>query len=218
MSPVGGGGRTSPYVVSPVLEHVHHVSGQSGSLNPALFAAMDSGETVHTFAMRCLRDVMGSRQGVENVVAYYFNNTNTWFTIVEKESFDSQLEDMWTAPSAEMGAVILCMFLMTRSPQENPVSGMSDALYVSAKTLLSLVQSKVPLSLLLLQAHLLMAMYEFSHSMPQQAYMSIGTCCQMSKAFGWHGKLFWTEERQSIAPRDLKLCSILWWAIVFIDW
>ncbi|KAH8899263.1 hypothetical protein GQ53DRAFT_777020 [Thozetella sp. PMI_491] len=216
MSPMGG--QRSPYLVSPVLEHVHHsTAGQSGTLNPSMFAPMDAGETVHTFAMRCLRDVLGSRQGVENVVAYYFNSTNSWFTIIEKEAFDSQLEEMWSAPSAEMGVVILCMFLVTRSPQDNPVGGMNDAAYLSAKTLLALVQSKVALSLPLLQAQLLISLYEFSHAMPQQAYMSVGACCTMSKAFGWHGKLFWAEERQSMAPRDLKMCSILWWAIVFVD-
>ena len=212
------GGHASPYLASPVLEHIQQSAGQSGTLNPALFALIDSVESVHSFTMRCLRDILGSRQGVENVVAYYFNSTNIWFTIIEKDVFQSRVEDMWSNPSAETGIVILSMFLATRTPQANHPSAMTDGLYISTKTLFSLIQSKLPLSVSLMQAQLLIAMYEFAHSMPQQAYMSIGQCYQMSKAFGWHNKLFWTEERQRMAARDLKLCSILWWAIVFVDW
>jgi len=186
-------------------------------LNPALFASMDSTEDIHSFSCRCLSDILGHRQGIEHVAASYFSGVNTWFTVIERASFDVSLEEMWSKPSAETAVLVLCMRLIIRTPISNSVAGMGDSLYLSAKTMLNLVQSKVALSVPLLQAELLVAMYEFSHSMPQQAYMTVGRCFQITKAFGWHYEPFWSDERQALVPRELKLCSILWWAVVYID-
>ncbi|KAK0631715.1 hypothetical protein B0T14DRAFT_559472 [Immersiella caudata] len=204
---------------TPVMEQL--LTPQSGHrwsiLNPALFASMDTTEDVHSFSCRCLSDILGHRQGVEHVVASYFGGVNTWFTVVERIAFDASLEEMWKTPSAETAVLVLCMRLIIRSPMPHSLAGMADSLYLSAKTMLNLVQSKEALSMPLLQAELLVAMYEFSHAMPQQAYMTVGRCFQITKAFGWHYEPFWSDERQALAPRELKLCSILWWAVVYID-
>ncbi|KAK3694899.1 hypothetical protein B0T22DRAFT_86473 [Podospora appendiculata] len=219
-----GSHRFSPMMgqyVSPIEQHLvgggQHQPGWS-TLSPSLFASMDSVEDIHSFIFRCLSEIAESRQGVELAVSSYFADVNTWFTIIERATFERQLEDMWVNPSAETGVLVLCMRLITRSPITNPISGMGDRHYLSAKTMLNLVQSKVPaFSIQLLQAELLVALYECSHGMPQQAYMSVGNCCQISRALGWHNKAFWSLEQQSLGPRQLKLCSILWWAIVYVD-
>jgi len=192
--------------------------GAYNTLNPSLFATMDALEDIHHYVFRTLLEVAENRQGVENVTQAYFRDVNTWFTVVQQGAFERQLDDMWVSPSAETAVLVLCMRLIIRPPNANPFSGMADRHYLSTKTMLSIVQSKVPLSISLLQAELLISLYEFSHSMPQQAYMSVGNCFQMSRAFGWHSKSFWTLGPQSHGPRELKLCSILWWAIVYVDW
>lgn len=205
---------------TPVLEQL--TAPQPGPrwsvLNPAVFSSMDSTEDIHSFACRCLSDILGHRQSVERVVASYFASVNAWLTIIERASFESNIEDMWTTPSAETATLVLCMRLIIRPPTASSPAGMGDSLYLSAKTMLSLVQTKLSLSITLLQAELLVAMYEFAHAMPQQAYMTVGRCFQITKAFGWHYEPFWSEERQNLVPRELKLCSILWWAVVWIDW
>ncbi|KAK4218260.1 hypothetical protein QBC37DRAFT_369207 [Rhypophila decipiens] len=187
------------------------------TLNPALFATMDAMEGIHSYVFRTLLEVAESRQGVENVTQAYFRDVNTWFSVVPQGLFERQLDEMWMNPSAETAVLVLCMRLIIRPPTANPLSGMADRHYLSTKTMLSIVQSKVPMSTALLQAELLVALYEFRHSMPQQAYMSAGNCFQMSRAFGWHNKSFWALGPQSPGPRELKLCSILWWAIVYVD-
>ncbi|KAK0746420.1 hypothetical protein B0T18DRAFT_390872 [Schizothecium vesticola] len=207
---------------TPVLEQFQllpsHPNPRWSLLNPSLFASMDSTEDIHSFACRCLPDILGHRQAIEHVVASYFGGVNTWFTILERSTFSTDVEAMWETPSAETAVLLVCMRLIVRAPADNAaVAGMGDSLYLAAKTMLSLVQSKVPLSIPLLQAELIVAMYEYSHSMPQQAYMTVGRCFQITKAFGWHYEPFWSEERQSLAPAHLKLCSILWWAVVYID-
>lgn len=192
--------------------------GRYNTLNPALFATMDSTEGIHSYVFRTLLEVVESRQGVENVTQAYFRDVNSLFTIIPEGLFERQLDEMWMNPSAETAVLVLCMRLIIRPPNANPLSGMADRHYLSTKTMLSIVQSKVPMSIPLLQAELLIALYEYKHAMPQQAYMSVGNCFQMSRAFGWHNKSFWTLGPQSPGPRELKLCSILWWAIVYVDW
>jgi len=206
---------------TPVMEQLltrHPPGPRWNILNSALFASMDSTEDVHSYSYRCLSDILGHRQGIKHVAVSYFSGVNSWFTVIERAAFDASLEEMWKKPSAETVALVLCMSLIIRTPMSDSVAGMSDSLYLSAKTLLNLVQSKVALSMPLLQAELLVALYEFSHAMPQQAYMTVGRCFHITKAFGWHYELFWSKERQTLAPRELKLCSILWWAVVYIDW
>ena len=155
---------------------------------------------------------------MREAVSAYFGGVNTWFTIIERAGFERELNETWDNLSAEASVLTLCMALIARPPNQKSSKGMGDTVYHSTKAILSLVQSKVPLSVQLLQTELLVAMYEYSHSKPQQAYLSLGRCLQMTKALEWHNPNFWSAERQASMPRDLKLNSILWWAIVYIDW
>ncbi|KAK3329529.1 hypothetical protein B0H66DRAFT_526913 [Apodospora peruviana] len=212
-----GSHRYEPLLSQYVPSGSHQLGPGYSTLNPSLFATMDTLENIHHFVFRTVLEVAENRQGVENVAAAYFRDVNTWFTVVQQQAFERQLDDLWINPSAETGVLILCMRLIIRPPNSNPFSGMADRHYLSTKTMLSLVQTKVQLSIPLLQAELLIALYEFSHAMPQQVYMSVGNCFQMTRAFGWQSKSFWTQGPQSLGPRELKLCSILWWAIVYVD-
>lgn len=189
-----------------------------GTVSPGLFMALDTVEDIHSFTSRCLSEVLGGRDNIEHVVARYFSTTNTWFTIVDRVEFEALLKNIWVAPSAETSVLLLGMSLITRLPQNNNLNGMADSVYLSVKTMLSVVKTKVCLSIPLMQAELLIAMYEASHGMHQQAYMSVGSCCQLSRALGWWDKNFWTGQRRAGMPINLQLCSALWWAIVYVDW
>lgn len=182
---------------------------------PSMFEAINAAKDIHSLAMTTVMDIFDDRASVARAVSSYFAGVNTWFTIIEQVRFEKQLAEVWQSPSAETCVLVLCMSMIARPPEPNPGSGMGDALYHTTKALLNLVQSNVPMSVELLQAELLVAMYEFSHARSQQAYLTLGRCVQMSRAFGWHDKLFWGGNRH---PRDLKRCAILWWAIVYVDW
>jgi hypothetical protein len=179
---------------------------------------MDSSENVHSYVCRTLKDIIGNHASVQHITARYFTSVNTWFTIVPQSVFASRVDELSTQPSAETGVLVLSMLLAVRGPTENPIAGMGDSLYLSVKGLLSLVESKLPqLSVSILQAELLVALYETFHSLPTQAFMTIGRCCQLIRAFGWHQEAFWTQDRRHTQPQNLKLYSILWWATVYLD-
>ncbi|KAK4153243.1 hypothetical protein C8A00DRAFT_34014 [Chaetomidium leptoderma] len=187
------------------------------SSDDGVFGPISSAKDIHSLAFGTLLDILVNKPRVKEAVSLYFNGVNTWFTVIERANFERQLETSWDNLPAEASAMALCMALIARPPNQKPSRGMGDTVYHSTKAILSLIQSKVPMSVQLLQAELLVAMYEFSQSMPQQAYLSLGRCLQMTKAFGWHNGTFWTAAQQASMPMELKLYSILWWAIVYVD-
>ncbi|KAK4136636.1 hypothetical protein BT67DRAFT_373791 [Trichocladium antarcticum] len=189
-----------------------------------LLGAIESVKDVHALAFRAVLDAHGLNQNrVDQAISSYFKGVNTWFTIVDQSRFEPQARDLATNPSAETCVLVLCMSLIANPPKPRTgpsrtrSQGLGDDPYHFSKAILSLVQSKLPTAIPLLQAQLLIAMYEYSQSMPQQAYMSLGQCFQIAKMLGWHKRQFWSVERQAAAPRDMKLCSILWWSIVHLD-
>ncbi|KAL2127797.1 hypothetical protein VTI74DRAFT_10157 [Chaetomium olivicolor] len=173
-------------------------------------------KNLDTLAFGNLLENLLTRQGTREAVSAYFSGVNTWFSIIERASFERELETTWGNLSAGTSILALAIALIARPPNSRPAK-LGDSTYHSTKAVLSLVQSKAPLSTQLLQAELLVALYEFSQSMPQQAYLSVGRCLHITKALRWHEAWFWTPDRQASMPRDLKLCSILWWAIVYLD-
>ncbi|KAK4175443.1 hypothetical protein QBC36DRAFT_331440 [Triangularia setosa] len=214
------GGVSSP-LGNPVQLHRQSPLAWGGSLRPSLVASIRSADNINSYALHCVFDILESRQGIEQAVSAFFEGPNAcWFGIVDRSNFESLLEDMWTNPSAETCVLILCMSLITRLSTSSPSpTTMGDGVYPSAKALLGLVQSQssLPMSISFLQAELLVAMYEYTQALPQQAYLSVGRCFQMSRALGWQDKLYWGPDNMATMPKILKLHSILWWAMVYID-
>ncbi|KAK0747929.1 hypothetical protein B0T21DRAFT_406490 [Apiosordaria backusii] len=214
------GGVPSP-LGNPVQLHRQSPMAWGGSLRPSLVTSIRSADNIHTYALQCVFDILESRQGIEQTVSAFFEGPNAcWFSIVDRSDFESLLEDFWTNPSAETCVLILCMSLIARPSISSPSpTAIGDGVYQPVKALLSLVQSQssLPISISFLQAELLVAMHEYSQALPQQAYLSVGRCFQMSRAFGWQDKLHWSPDEMATMPKILKLHSILWWAMVYID-
>lgn len=183
-----------------------------------LYGPISAAKDIHSLTFGTLLDILVNKPRVKEAVSLYFSGVNTWFTIIERTSFERDLEANWGNLTAETSVMALCMALVARPPNQKSSKGMGDTAYHTTKAMLGLVQSKLPMSVRMLQAELLIAMYEFSQAMPQQAYMTLGHCLQMTKAFGWHNLIFWGIDQQAARPAELKLNSILWWAIVYLDW
>lgn len=204
------------FPVSPYL------GSQLGPVNltigPAIFASLETSEDIHHYVSRSVAQILGDQMTVESIVKYYFGTINTWFTIIEKTTFEDRLARMWTEPSAETGLLVLCMLLVVRSPVEGSTStSMQTGLYHAVKTLCGLVMAKVPLSVSILQANLLVGLYELVHFIPQQAFLTLGSCATIVRAFGWVDETFWGQDQWISRARELKLCSILWWSMVFLE-
>lgn len=187
------------------------------AISPAIFAPLETTDDVHSFLLRSISQTIGDRMAIESIVCHYFGTINTWFTVVERTSFEERLGIMWAEPSAETGLLALCMHLIVRPPNASQISSMQDSIYHSVKTSCGIVAANAPLSMSVLQANLLICLYELGHLMPQQAYLTLGACSTIVRAFGWLEESFWGQDQWLGRARELKLCSILWWSMVFLE-
>lgn len=214
-SALGGVNAQASYAVHPFLGNMLGTGGPT--ISPALFATLETTEDVHHVVFRSLAQIMGDRMTTESITKYYFATINSWFSVVERARFDEQLEKMWSEPSADTGLLALCMLLVVRSPEESQTVSMQNSLYYSVKTLCGIFMAKGPLSTSALQANLLICLYEAAQLLPHQAYLTLGTCAALVRAFGWLNEGFWSQERWISRARELKMCSILWWSMVFLE-
>ncbi|KAH6885008.1 hypothetical protein B0T10DRAFT_493116 [Thelonectria olida] len=140
----------------------------------------------------------------------YFATVHTWFPMVSKKRMDMGLPVQNAGPDLAM--LFLGMKLVTA-----PGTDATDcALYTTAKSFLAHLESNGAVSLLCLQAMVLIALYEYGHAIYPAAWMSIGSCARYSDVLGLtpgdHPILgqatTWTEaeERRRV-----------WWSISILD-
>lgn len=189
-----------------------------------IYNAISSANGIRGVAFRAVLDMFPKRQMVKHAIDAYFSGANTWFTIVDQPKFESQLESLWENPTPEMCALVLCMSLIATPPNvttrvsrgNKEGTGTGNNPYHCAKAILVLVETNRTLTVEMLQAELLVALYELSHAMPREAYLTLNRCVHMAKACRWYTKAFW--EGLGGNPRLKKLFSVLWWAIQYLDW
>ncbi len=77
-------------------------------------------------------------------------------------------------------------------------------------------QAMIPTSTSLVQASLLIATYEYAHSLEEAAYISIGTCARMGYIVGLHNGRFGSPLRgdRTLATLKEEEDYNLWWGIV----
>ncbi|KAF4344795.1 fungal specific transcription factor factor [Fusarium beomiforme] len=140
----------------------------------------------------------------------YFATVHTWFPMVSKKRMDMGLPIQNAGPDLAM--LFLGMKLITTQAKNN----IDSALYDTAKSFLASLESNGIVSLLCLQAMVLVALYEYSHAIYPAAWMTVGSCTRYSDILGLtpgdHSILgqptTWTEaeERRRV-----------WWSIYALD-
>jgi hypothetical protein len=77
---------------------------------------------------------------------------------------------------------MLSMSLVELHPSEDPARQIvsQQALYPELKTLFTRLQYRVTGSIRLIQAGLLLTVYEYACGKPDDAYISIGTCARLA--------------------------------------
>ncbi|KAF4960377.1 hypothetical protein FGADI_1024 [Fusarium gaditjirri] len=147
---------------------------------------------------------------VLDVSQNYFATVHTWFPMISKKRMDMGL------PVQNAGPDLAMLFLGMKLITTPAVDIHNSALYDTAKSFLASLESNGVVSLLCLQAMILVALYEYSHAIYPAAWMTIGSCARYSDILGitpgdysplgqvttWTG----AEERRRV-----------WWSIYILD-
>ncbi|KAK2689437.1 hypothetical protein QWA68_011882 [Fusarium oxysporum] len=140
----------------------------------------------------------------------YFATVHTWFPMISKKRMDMGL------PVQNAGPDLAMLFLGMKLVTTPAVDITDSALYDTAKSFLASLESNGVISLLCLQAMILVALYEYSHAIYPAAWMTVGSCARYSDILGITpgdysplGQVTtWTEaeERRRV-----------WWSIYILD-
>ncbi|KAE8423943.1 fungal-specific transcription factor domain-containing protein [Aspergillus pseudocaelatus] len=149
-------------------------------------------------------------------VDVYFNSVHTFFPIVSKLRLYQQLSNADRINDPDLGLLLIAMQLHTRSCSE--VESGDAELYRSAKACYVYVESSNVFSIKVLQALLLIALYEISNAIYPTAYLTVGHCARLGHAMGVH--------QRSDAPQMLNRVGTwveleerrrTWWAVIILD-
>ncbi|KAF4430509.1 fungal specific transcription factor [Fusarium acutatum] len=147
---------------------------------------------------------------VLDVSQNYFATVHTWFPMISKKRMDMGL------PVQNAGPDLAMLFLGMKLITTSAVDITDSALYHTAKGFLASLQSNGVVSLLCLQAMILVALYEYSHAIYPAAWMSIGACARYADILGITpgdysplGRVTtWTEAEER---------KRVWWSIYILD-
>lgn len=115
---------------------------------------------------------------VVDVSQTYFATVHTWLPMVSKKRMELGHPVQNAGPDLAM--LFLGMKLVTTSASD--ADGMT--LYRTAKGFLAHLESNGTVSVITLQAMILIALYEYAHAIYPEAWMSVGSCVRYCDLLG----------------------------------
>lgn len=114
---------------------------------------------------------MGDAASIQDVFREYFATIHKWIPIVSQKRMTRNFDNpMWEA-GQDLALLFLCMKLMTSRPQD-AVYCLHNPIYTCAKRFLALMEATGAVSLIVLQAALLITWYEYGQG---KAYSSMNS-------------------------------------------
>ncbi|KAL4863314.1 hypothetical protein BDV12DRAFT_177661 [Aspergillus spectabilis] len=165
--------------------------------------------------------ISATGQYLDEVSVRYFQSVHSYLPMVSRMRFHAQLLSFGASPQAGFAMLLLSMSLLTCHPSpDRPETTHLDVstLYLAAKSLLCQAQTLCPPSLNLIQAGVLLAVFEYTCTEPEQAFLTIGVSTRM--AYGAAVK------RPTSLPTDVSTDSAMqledeqrntWWAILICE-
>jgi hypothetical protein len=158
----------------------------------------------------------------------FFRTINPSMSIVQPELFSRKVESLAPRPDSipkdpEMALLLVCMHLITQyTNTSSPLLAdgkemMSLPAYVVAKRVLGMMRGICEPSTPLVQATILIGLYEFGHGDVTRAYITFGDANTMANVLGFRpGKYVYAEKDDPVLPEDEEKRS-LYWVLFILD-
>ena len=148
----------------------------------------------------------------------YFITIHCWYPIIAKEELYERLEHLRSSPNADFTILVLTIYLVSRMYRQSlrPRDGL-EKLYHTVKSFHSILLSTGRLSMDLVQAGLLLALYEHCQALHGVTYQTLGVCARMGYALGFHKTIspdiFPDTGDNSVIERQRQV----WWCIITLE-
>jgi hypothetical protein len=154
--------------------------------------------------------LIANGENVQSVTALYFRTIDVWLPIISPRRCVEKLENIASDNNPELSNLLLCMYLVTRQPgKPSGIKEMQTPIYFEAKTLLTTLTSSGNLSIEVIQAGVLLSLYEQGHGMIDVAQLTMSVCTRMAMKM---------KVALRAAP-ELQNTDFgrLWWGLVILD-
>lgn len=176
--------------------------------------------------------IRATGQFVDDISARYFQGFHRHLPVISRTRFYNYLITLGAAPAADFSVLLLTICLITHAPAlgYQPGHGATrsvdqKSLYLTARSLFAQVQVSCSPSVPLIQAGLLLAVYEYTHGRPDDAFVTIAGSARMAYAARIHTRdrhqAQMTHTAGHNADTDLLLraeeAANTWWGIVIYE-
>jgi hypothetical protein len=155
---------------------------------------------------------------VQAIAEGYFSVMHRWLPFVSRRTFFSYLVNPLSQRRTELALLMLCMKLS----QVLPGDADFETTYCVAKQLYRDVEGCGVLSLQVLQASLLIALFEVGHAIYPAAYLTVGACARYGIALGIdrYGLLSCESPSEALSNKswnEIEEGRRVWWTILHLD-
>ncbi|KAH7156585.1 hypothetical protein EDB81DRAFT_395582 [Dactylonectria macrodidyma] len=160
-------------------------------------------------------------QDANSVCEPYFSSFDTWFPFISRKGLKLSIQANVPDEAPGLALLLLCMKLVSTSPEPYHTSAVDSTLYKSAKSYLNSVEDVSPAVLPVFQSLVLIASYELGHGIFPAAYLTVGRAARLGILRGIHdrrnstqltvGPPTWTyseEERRTWWATSILECTI----------
>ncbi|KAI9726662.1 MAG: hypothetical protein M1834_008975 [Cirrosporium novae-zelandiae] len=160
---------------------------------------------------------LGYSGDMQALVELYFSNIHTWFPIVSKKRLSQTMSNPTREPGPDMILLFLCMKLVTTylplDEQDTRIP-----LYWTTKQYFSIVESSGVFSVRIVQATLLIAIYEIGHCIYPAAYLTVGAAARLGHAIGLHDRKNAPQMlKRPISWTEYEEARRTWWGVVILE-
>ncbi|KFZ05697.1 hypothetical protein V501_08118 [Pseudogymnoascus sp. VKM F-4519 (FW-2642)] len=159
--------------------------------------------------------LLGDLDEIRRTAATFFGCIHLWMPFVSKKRF----YELYLRPSfkfrPDVALLLLTFKLITTLPPKRPRNPRSP-LYHAAKHFYLEVEGSSVFSVPVLQAGMLLCLYELGHAIYPSAFLSIGACAHYAHALGINGGKT-SKTRKVLTLVEVEERRSIWWAIVILD-
>lgn len=158
-----------------------------------------------------VRALVGGVTGIQAISTSFFQSVHSWMPIVCKHDFSRLLIKRITEEEAELFLLVLSMKL-----SGSLVSDARTDFYKTLKQYSARVEQSGVMSVMVLQATVLIALYEMGHAIYPEAYFSVSQCARYGAALGID-KTIASRGTNVGKWHNLEEARRVWWAVLVLD-
>jgi hypothetical protein len=192
----------------------------SNDIDPFQYAALRQ-PTYDLFVAKRASSVLGDLAHVEQTAAAYFATIFLRMPILPRKTFFDKLPNLYTHPQADFTVLCLTIHLLIQRPDAVESAGhhgqtMHSSTYVTVKSFVGVLQSLAHPTMELLQAMVLLVLFEMGHGMYPAASISMATCARTARAIRLN-KIPGDRSATSFTNLELEQRRRVWWALLILD-